>query len=170
MSRDLSTYSPEFKKFMAEWCWILQAQGPQQDTTCKGAAVPMVLHVTQGSAPESDRHPAAALTLDRPQERNGCVAQMEMPHRNVARPADESRASAVKIEFPQHPAEAAEREESVSTVEGHGMRASACETMQPGTQDVRSGRSAYQSAPADSSQNFSSELFTALVSAAGGIL
>lgn len=52
------------------------------------------LHVTQGSAPESDRHPASALTLDRPQERNGCVAQMDMPQHDAARPAGESRASA----------------------------------------------------------------------------
>lgn len=52
------------------------------------------LHVTQGSAPESDRHPASALTLDRPQGRNGCVAQMDMPQHDAARPADESGASA----------------------------------------------------------------------------
>ena len=36
------------------------------------------LHVTQGSAPESDRHREISV-LDRARERNGCVAQMDMP-------------------------------------------------------------------------------------------
>ena len=36
------------------------------------------LHVTQGSAPESDRHREISV-LDRAHERNGCVAQMDMP-------------------------------------------------------------------------------------------
>ena len=50
------------------------------------------LHVTQGTAPESDRHSASS-ALDGTQERNGCVAQMDMPHTDAVRPGDVSSAS-----------------------------------------------------------------------------
>lgn len=213
MSRDLSTYSPEFQAFVRSIC----SQGE-----CNEEAERNGSRITSGVAPscqsEGEENTGAGIRDSAGwRQPDGMAGEHapEIPQADHASARNilfqelprSSGSSLILTEFPQHPAEAAEREGSDGCKDGladdgqarlsctgkrtasHGSDAGidragkgvalaaalhpASAKCQQSDAVVSGGSqnraSEYPISPADSSQNFSSELFTALVSA-GGVL
>lgn len=126
MSRDLSTYSPEFQGFVRSICAEFASIEGDRSSSLRTEAEHLAIGADSSSAPPEFKlipsiNPHAVCACGHELHRHHIFPGTVCEGAPVF-PELRGKCDCKGFEFPQHPAEAAEREESVSTVVEHGPK------------------------------------------------